>query len=72
LTNPKCSSNSSGGRHLQGGKGKDMFNWLQDSPLLAMIASLITVALFISPLEKQMAELAASVARLEARLGKAE
>jgi hypothetical protein len=49
-----------------------MFNWLQDSPLLAMIASLITVALFISPLEKQMAELAASVARLEARLGKAE
>jgi hypothetical protein len=52
------------------GKGEDMFNWLQDSPLVALIASFTAIALLISPLEtliKQMAELEARVARLEAR-----
>ena len=47
-----------------------MFNWLQDSPLVALIASFTMFALCMSPLEtliKQMAELEARVARLEAR-----
>jgi hypothetical protein len=53
-----------------------MFNWLQDSQLVFIVASLTVIALCISPLEtllkKQIAELEARVARLEARPSKAE
>ena len=49
-----------------------MFNWLQNGPLLAIVASLTVIALCISPLEtllkKQIAELEARLTRLEARL----